>query len=93
MPRCSGSGDVYLKVNVVTSVVGHAAVALLDAAGAYVPGFEPHAADAILGNFIARTVTWDNGQRISLRAVAGQRVAVQVELPDAQLFSVAFECG
>ena len=92
VPRCAAGGDVRLKLNVITSVVGFVKVALLDAAGKSLPGFELANADAILGNFISRAASWGNGQRLSLGSVAGQQVALHMELADAQLFSVAFEC-
>ncbi len=57
-----------LHLNINTSTIGSAAVALLDKKGKPFPGFDLPDCDVIRGNFIDRVVSWHDKSDISLFA-------------------------
>mgnify|MGYP003337283100 CR=1 FL=1 len=95
---CTGvNGRVELRLNVVTSVAGFAAVELLHGGAggdnAPIKGFELENASPIKGNFISRAAEWSPQNLRSLDALAGHEVRVRVVLAAAQLYSLEFTCA
>ena len=77
-----------LELNLDASVAGSAQVEILRADGKPVPGFSLAEADAIKGNFIAKTVTWQGRDDVS--AVAGKPVQLHFVMRDAKLYAFQF---
>jgi len=67
---------------------GSARVGITDENGEAYPGFAPGDCDAIIGDHIKTTVTW-NG-RSSVAALAGKTVRLSFELQDCKLFAFEF---
>ena len=92
IPTCSGHADrIELRLNVVTSVAGFAAVELRGA-DAPLAGFELEIAVPIKGNFVSRAAEWGENNNRSLTALAGRKVRVHAVLAAAQLFAIEFTC-
>jgi len=77
-----------LVLNYATSAAGSVRVELLDEAGQPLPGFSVADCDEIVGDEIARTVTW-HGQA-DVAAYAGRTIRLRLHLKDANLFSLKF---
>jgi len=77
-----------LVLNYSTSAGGSVKVELWDQAGKPVPGYSAAACDEIVGDEIARTVSWQGNT--SVQALAGKIVRLRFELKDADLFSLRF---
>lgn len=76
-----------LELNVQTSVAGHVLVELLHN-GEPVKGYSAADADPIKGNFIAKTVTWNDQKDVS--SLVGQPVQVRFVMRDAKLYAFQF---
>jgi len=59
-----------------------------DAEGRAIPGFSLDEADEIVGDEIARTVTWAGRSDVS--ALAGRPVRLRFALKDADLYAIQF---
>lgn len=77
-----------LELNFATSAAGFVKVGLRDASGGAVPGFSIDECPEIIGNEPARRVAWRSNP--DLRSVAGKPVRIEVEMADADLFSLRF---
>ena len=77
-----------LSINVATSVAGGIRVALHDASDQPIAGFGRDDCDVILGDELARIVTWNGNADVS--ALAGQAVRLRFELKDAAVFAMRF---
>ena len=77
-----------LQLNVQTSVAGSMQVEILDADGKPVPGCSLSDADAIKGNFIDKTVTWQNNADVS--SLAGKPIQLRFVMRDAKLYAFQF---
>ena len=77
-----------LEINYATSAAGSVRIELQDESGEPWPGYTLADAREIIGDQIARTVTWTDGS--SVAALAGQTVRLRIVLKDADLFSLRF---
>lgn len=82
------SGD-KLVINYSTSSIGSIRVELLDEAGQPLPGYTTADCDEIVGDEIARTVTWKNQSAVA--AHAGKTVRLKFSMIDADLYSLQFQ--
>ena len=92
----SADEHIELRLNVLTSVAGFAAVELRSDGStgeAAIKGFELENNAPIKGNFISRAAEWLPHNHRSLDALAGQEVRVHVVLAAAQLYSLEFACA
>ena len=78
-----------LVVNFSTSAAGSLWVEIQDASGAPIEGYARADADEIIGDEIARTVSW-NGQT-GVAPLAGQPVRLRFAMKDADLYSIRFQ--
>jgi hypothetical protein len=77
-----------LILNLDTSSIGSAAVAITDSDGNGLEGYSIVDCDPIKGNFINKTVSW-NGNR-DVRALQGAVVRLRFEMRDTKLYSFRF---
>ena len=78
-----------LIINFSTSAAGYVKVVILDPDGSPVDGFGPENATELIGNEIAKTVTWKDGGDLS--ALSGKPVKLKFMMKDADLYSFKFE--
>ncbi len=78
-----------LAVNFSTSAAGGLRVEIQDAQGKPLPGFALADADELIGNEIARPVTWRG--KDDLGALAGKPLRLRFVMKDADLYSLRFE--
>jgi hypothetical protein len=81
------SGD-QLQLNFRSEPGGSLEIALLQADGSTIPGFEADACRPLQGDHLAQTVTWTT--RASLNGLANSPVKLQIELQNTTLFSFFF---
>ena len=86
-PPITFAGD-RLELNMWGGAGGWLKVEVADAAGRPLPGFGVSDADALLGNNLARTVTW--GGRSDLAELAGRPVRLRVVMRDMKLYAFQF---
>ena len=77
-----------LEVNYSSSAAGSLRVEIQDAAGRPLPGFSLADCPAIIGDEIARVVSWKSGPDVG--ALAGKPVRLRFEVKDADLYSFEF---
>ncbi len=77
-----------LVLNFSSSAVGDIHVELQDANGHVLDGFGLHDCDAIYGDDLQRTASWNGAADVS--ALAGQPVRLRFALRDADLYSIQF---
>ena len=77
-----------LEVNYATSAAGSLRFELQDKAGRALPGYALAESREIVGDEVARSVSWTG--RTNVSALAGQIVRLRVALKDADLFSFRF---
>lgn len=77
-----------LVINYSTSAAGSVWVEVQDEAGAPIGGFAQADCDEIIGDEIARTVTWKGNADVS--ALAGKPVRLRFVMKDADLYSIQF---
>ena len=77
-----------LVVNYSTSAAGSVWVEIQDEAGAAIPGYAQADADEIIGDAVARVVSWKGNADVS--ALAGRAVRLRFILKDADLYSIRF---
>jgi len=77
-----------LELNFVSSAAGGVQVELQDAAGKPIEGFSLADCPEMLGDEIARAVTWKQGPDVS--RLAGQPVRLRFVLRDADLYALQF---
>ena len=77
-----------LEANFATSAAGGVRVELQDAGGVPIPGFTLEDSIELIGNEVARDVTWRGAP--DLEALAGTPVRMRFVLGDADLFSFRF---
>jgi hypothetical protein len=78
----------HLELNLATTDDGQVEVELLREDGQAIPGFEFSLVDRIVGNFLAKTVTWQG--RSDLSALRGQPVRLRFSLRKAKLYAFQF---
>ena len=77
-----------LTLNCDAGAGGWLKVELLDSEGHPLPGFELDAADAVLGNGVSKTVTWQG--RDDASAAAGRPVRLRFVMRDVKLYAFQF---
>ena len=77
-----------LAINFATSAAGSVWIELQHADGPPIQGFAREDCDEIVGDEIARTVTWKGNADVS--SLAGTPVRLRVSLKDADLYSIRF---
>ena len=77
-----------LEINYSTSAAGSVRVELQDASGKALPGFTLAESQEIIGDHIARVVTWKSGS--SVAALAAKPVRLRFVMKDADLYSIRF---
>ena len=87
-----GGSDVFLELNLATSVVGHCRIGIL-ADGASIAGFGLQDADPVSGDWLQARASWARAQRSGLKHLVGTVVQLQVEMVDMKLFSVNWVAG
>jgi hypothetical protein len=83
--RFNGS---QLELNYSTSAPGGIRVELQDRSGAPIPGYTLAESREIIGDEIARTVSWTSGA--NLKRLNGQAVRLRLVMRDADLYSLRF---
>lgn len=78
-----------LTLNFSTSAAGSIQVEIQDAEGKAMPGFSLADCQAVFGDSIDRTVTWNSGEYVS--ALAGRPVRLRFLIRDGDLFSLKFD--
>ncbi len=78
-----------LVINFSTSAAGSIWVELQTENGEAIPGFELDACDEIIGDEIARTVTWRGSE--SLASVAQRPVKLRFKMKDADVYAIQFQ--
>jgi hypothetical protein len=76
-----------LELNYATSAAGFVRVELQSAQGGVIDGYRLEDCRELIGDRIARTVTWKGGD---LAALAGKAVRLRLQLKDAEVFSFRF---
>ena len=77
-----------LQINFATSAAGDIRVELQDAVGKPIPGYTLADSRELVGNEIARVVTWKQGDNVS--NLAGKPVRLRFVLKDADLYALRF---
>lgn len=77
-----------LEINYSTSAAGNVRVEIQDANGVPVPGFALSDSREIIGDEVARVVSWSSGSDVS--RLAGHPVRIRLVLKDADIFSFRF---
>jgi len=77
-----------LVLNYSTSAAGSLRVELLDASGQPLPGYTSKDCLTVIGDEIAREITWKKGADVS--ALAGRPIKLKFILQDADLYSFRF---
>ncbi len=78
-----------LHLNIDTSAIGSAAVALLDENGTPFPGYDIPDCDVIRGNFIDKTVSWNDESDIG--KFGGKPVRLRIMMRGSKLYSLQFK--
>lgn len=77
-----------LELNVETSITGFVRVELQDAYGTPIPGYTMKESDAIKGNYIAKTVTWQGNPDV--KSLEGTPIRIHLHMRDAKLYALQF---
>ena len=80
-------GD-HLTLNYATGAAGHVQVELQDKAGRPIEGYTLEDADVLVGDELARVVSWQGRQDVAM--LAGQTVRLCLALKDADVYSFQF---
>ncbi len=78
-----------LEINYATSAAGEIRIEIQDENGDPVPGFTLKDKQSLIGNEIARIVSWNGNQ--NLEALANKPVRLHIYLKDADLYSFRFK--
>ncbi len=79
-----------LEINFATSVVGSIRVEIQDLGGQPVSGFKLADANEIVGDEIARDVSWKGVHGSDVSQLAGLPVRLRFVMKDADLFAIRF---
>lgn len=80
--------DEVLEINYSTSAAGEVLVELLDTNNNVIKGFSKDDCNAIIGDEISKTVTWNNNS--SLFLLKGEKVKVKFYMKDADVYSLSY---
>ena len=89
MTRAFTFSGKELEINYATSAAGGIRVEVQDASGNPIPGFTLADAQEIIGDHIARIVSWKSGS--SVAALVGKPVRLRFVMKDADLYSLRFK--
>lgn len=78
-----------LEINYATAAAGEIVIEIQDENGIPVPGFTMQQADRLIGNEIARPVSWKGNSRLG--ELASKPVRLHIYLKDADLYSIRFK--
>lgn len=78
-----------LEVNFSTSAAGEIRIGFEDENGVPVPGFGLQDSETLIGNEIARTVSWKGNQDVA--SLASKTVRMRIYMKDANLYSFRFK--
>lgn len=78
-----------LEINASTSAAGSIRVEVLDEAGRVIPGFSAEECDVVIGDRVARTVSWKGNSDFS--AIAAHPVRLRFLMKDADLYSLRIQ--
>ena len=78
-----------LLINFSTSAAGEVKVEIQNAHGQPLPGFSLQHAKPLIGNEIARAVSWQSGDDVG--NLAGKPIRLRFVMKDAHLYSIKFE--
>jgi len=78
-----------LEINFSTSAAGEIRIAIEEANGKPISGFTMEDADMLIGNEIARTVSWKGNKNVA--TLASRPLRLRIYLKDADLFSFRFK--
>jgi len=81
-------GGKALEINIATGAAGYLKVGIQDADGIPVLGFALRDCPVIVGDSVARTVSWDGGTDLS--KLSGKPVRLRFVLADADLYAMRF---
>jgi hypothetical protein len=87
-PLITFAGD-HLELNAKTSSTGAIRVELRDETGHPIEGYTSQDCDELLGNYLAKTITW-NG-RSDLSRLAGNPVQLHFQIRNAKLYAFQFK--
>jgi hypothetical protein len=79
-----------LSLNLDTGALGETRVEISDEKDRVIPGFSANECDAINGNYIARTVTWQGKSDVS--KLAGRAVKLRFVMRNTKLYALQFRC-
>ncbi len=77
-----------LEINYATSAAGGVRIEIQDESGRPFPGYSLEDAQEIIGDELARVVSWKQGS--DLRTLAGKAVRLRFALKDADVYSFRF---
>jgi len=77
-----------LVINFATSAAGAIRMEIQDAQGKAIPGYALADAQAIIGDDIARRVSWKGSA--SVESLAGKPIRLRIQMKDADLYSIQF---
>ncbi|MDD4189982.1 MAG: hypothetical protein PHI28_01510 [Mangrovibacterium sp.] len=77
-----------LEINYSTSAAGEIRFEVLDEAGKAIPGFSLADSQTIIGNEIARVVSWKGNA--GLRTLASRTIRLRIVMKDADLYAIRF---
>jgi hypothetical protein len=78
----------HLELNISTSAAGSVWVELQTAEGKPIDGYQLEACDEIVGDEIARTITWKDSADVS--RLAGKPVKIRCKMKDADIYAIRF---
>jgi hypothetical protein len=78
-----------LEINYATSAAGELQFEVMDEQGIPVPGYSMEDSDVIIGNEIARIVSWKGNT--NLEPLASKTIRLHVRMKDADLYSIRFK--
>lgn len=79
-----------LEINFSTSVVGSIRLEIQDIDGQAIPGFNLADANEIVGDEIARDVSWRGEHGLDVSQLAGQPIRLRFVMQDADLYAIRF---
>ena len=78
-----------LEINYATAAAGEIVVEIQDENGIPLPGFTRQQADRLIGNELARTVSWKGNSDVG--TLASKPVRLHIYMKDADLYSIRFK--
>ena len=86
--KCFTFSGTQLEINYSTSAAGGLAFEIQDENGVPLPGYTMEDADEMIGNEIARIVSWKG--KTDVQPLASKKIRLRVRMNDADLFAIKF---